>query len=82
MNRVDSKLIADALRKCPRQVHIVTNHCTCYQGNMDRFISDPNDIESHIAAEYHEKVLRSFLVTGDIRQSVKLFETAYHNVFS
>jgi len=73
MNAVDRKLIADALSKCPRQLHIIANHCTFYQGNLDRYISNPDDFESKIAAEYHEKILRSFLVTGDIRQSVKLF---------
>ena len=72
MNMVDNKLIADALNKCPRQLHIVANHCTFYQGNLDRCISNPDDFESKIAAEYHEKILRSFLVTGDIRQSLKL----------
>jgi hypothetical protein len=69
---VDNRLIADALSKCPRQLHLIANHCTCYQGNMDRFISNPGDYKYKIAAEYHEKILRSFLVTGDIRQSVKL----------
>jgi len=72
MNAADRKLIADALSKCPRQLHIVANHCTFCQGNLDRCISNPDDFESKIADEYHEKILRSFRVTGDIRQSVKL----------
>jgi len=72
MNMVDNKLIADALSKYPRQLHIVANHCTCYQGNMARCISNPHDCEYKKAAGYHEKGLRSFLVTGDIRQPVKL----------
>jgi len=72
---VDAKLIADALNKCARQQHLVANHCTCYQGNMARYQIDRTDTFSKNEAEFHEKVLRSFLVTGCIRTSEKIVKT-------
>ena len=73
---VDTKLISDAMSRSPRQNHLVANHCTCYQGNKARFLSNPDDTESKTEAEYHERVLRSFLVTGCIRTSEKLLKSA------
>jgi hypothetical protein len=69
---IDSKLIADALNKCASQQHLVANHCTCYQGNRTRVQQNSADKKSKKEAEYHERVLRSFLVTGCIRTSEKL----------
>lgn len=73
---IDTKLIADSLNKCAGQQHLVANHCTCYQGNMARYQSDSSDLVSRSEAEYHERVLRSFLVTGCIRTSVNIVREA------
>ena len=73
---VDTKLIADALNKCARQQHLVAGHCTCYQGNRVRLQRNSADTKSKADAEYHERVLRSFLVTGCIRTSEKLVKSA------
>jgi hypothetical protein len=69
---IDTKLIAEALNKCGRQQHLAANHCTCYQGNMTRYQTDRSDTKAKIEAEFHERVLRSFLVTGCIRTSEKI----------
>lgn len=69
---LDTKLIADALNKCARQQHLVANHCTCYQGNKSRHLRDSSDSHSKKEADFHERVLRSFLVTGCIRTSEKI----------
>lgn len=71
----DIKLMADALKKCPRQQHLVANHCTCYQGNMERYRKNNSDILAKTEAQFHEQVLRSFLVTGCIRTSEKIVKT-------
>lgn len=73
---VDTKLIAEALNLCARQQHLVANHCTCYQGNMRRYQADFSDVKSKTEAEFHERVLRSFLVTGCIRTSEKIVKAA------
>lgn len=69
---LDTKLIADALKRNAGQHHLAANHCTCYQGNVIRYQSDRSDITSKIEAEFHERVLRSFLVTGCVRTSEKI----------
>lgn len=69
---LDTKLVADALKKCARQYHLAANHCTCYQGNVTRYQTDRSDLTSKIEAEFHERVLRSFLVTGCVRTSEKI----------
>lgn len=73
---VDTKLIADALNRCARQQHLVANHCTCYQGNISRYQTDRSDIYSKTEAEFHERVLRSFLITKCIRTSEKMIRHA------
>jgi hypothetical protein len=74
---IDTKLIADALKKSAGQQHLAANHCTCYQGNMARYQSDRSDVASKIEAEFHERVLRSFLVTGCVRTSEKIVQTTW-----
>lgn len=69
---IDTKLIADSLNKCAGQQHLAANHCTCYQGNMARYQLDRSDLVSRSEAVFHERVLRSFLVTGCIRTSAKI----------
>lgn len=73
---LDAKLIADALNKSGRQQHLAANHCTCYQGNLSRYQADHSDENSKTEAEFHERVLRSFLVTGCIRTSEKIIKSA------
>ena len=77
---IDTKLIAEALRKSPRQIHLAANHCTCYQGNLVRYESNSSDEISKMEAEYHEKILRSYLVTGCIRTSEKIVSSALNDV--
>lgn len=77
---IDTKLIADALNKCARQQHIAANHCTCYQGNLNRYQTDRSDVKSKIQAEFHERILRSYLVTGCIRTSEKIVKTLVKDV--
>jgi hypothetical protein len=72
---IDTKLIADALNKSANQQHLAANHCTCYQGNMTRYLADRSDLSAKNEAEFHERVLRSFLVTGCIRTSEKIIQT-------
>lgn len=71
---IDTKLIADALKKSAGQQHLAANHCTCYQGNMTRYQADRSDLASKNEAEFHERVLRSFLVTGCVRTSEKIVQ--------
>jgi hypothetical protein len=72
---IDIKLIADALKKSAGQHHLAANHCTCYQGNMTRYQSDRSDLVSKNEAEFHERVLRSFLVTECVRTSEEIVQT-------
>jgi hypothetical protein len=71
---IDTKLIADALKKSAGQLHLAVNHGTCYQGNMTRYQLNRNDLTAKSEAEFHERVLRSFLVTGCFRTSEKLVQ--------
>ena len=71
---LDTKLIADALKMSAGQQHLAANHCTCYQGNVTRYQSNRSDLTSKLEAEFHERVLRSFLVTGCVRTSEKIVQ--------
>ncbi len=71
---LDTKLVADALKRSARQYHLAANHCTCYQGNVMRYQSDRSDLAAKNEAEFHERVLRSFLVTGCVRTSEKIVQ--------
>ncbi len=73
---IDTKLIAEALSKSARQLHLAANHCTCYQGNMSRYQANSSDVNSKMEAEFHERILRSYLVTGCIRTSEKIVRTS------
>jgi hypothetical protein len=77
---IDTKLIAEALNKSARQQHLAANHCTCYQGNMGRYQTNCSDVNSKIQAEFHERILRSYLVTGCIRTSEKIVRTLVKDV--
>lgn len=69
---LDTKLISDVLSMSAGQQHLAANHCTCYQGNINRYQANRGDLASKIEAEFHEKVLRSFLLTGCFRTSEKI----------
>jgi hypothetical protein len=73
---IDTKLITDALNKSSGQYHVVANHCTCYQGNRTRYLLNVEDVKSRTEADFHERVLRSFLVTGCIRTSEKIVKSS------
>jgi len=76
---VDTHLIASALSRSSRLQHLVANHCTCYRGNTEHFMKNNDDLHSKYAADFHERILRSFLVTGCIRTSVRLVKTAINS---
>ena len=78
---LDTKLVVDALKKSARQYHLAANHCTCYQGNVIRYQSDRSDLTAKNEAEFHERVLRSFLVTGCVEHLKKSYGNRFqHNV--
>ena len=64
------------LSKSAREIHLIANYVACFRGAIYMLEDDPEDLWASKQIIFWERVLRSFLITKDIRESKRLIEEA------